>query len=291
VRILEGEGIKVVRPDEFDFGREFKTPFYSSKGVYNAMPRDILLVVADEIIEASMTWRARYFEFFSYRNLVQNYWKKGAKWSAAPKPLCDSELFDENFDTPKQRKSDPNEIAYVTSESEPCWDAADFIRAGVDLFAQRSQVTNKSGIEWVRRHVAPRGFRVHELNFDDPHSMHIDCSLQLVKPGHALVNPDTPLRQKDMFEKAGWKLQEMARPNIPKGQNMYMSSEWIVLNTLMRDPTHVFVQKGEEAVQKMYEKMGIKSIPVPVYHMNAIGGGFHCWTCDIRRRGKLESYF
>ena len=29
---------------------------------------------------------------------------------------------------------------FVTTEFEPCFDAADFIRAGWDIFAQRSQV-------------------------------------------------------------------------------------------------------------------------------------------------------
>lgn len=29
---------------------------------------------------------------------------------------------------------------FVTTEHEPCFDAADFIRAGKDLFVQRSQV-------------------------------------------------------------------------------------------------------------------------------------------------------
>ena len=29
---------------------------------------------------------------------------------------------------------------FVTTEFEPCFDAADFIRAGRDVFAQRSQV-------------------------------------------------------------------------------------------------------------------------------------------------------
>ena len=29
---------------------------------------------------------------------------------------------------------------FVTTEFEPCFDAADFIRAGKDIFVQRSQV-------------------------------------------------------------------------------------------------------------------------------------------------------
>lgn len=31
---------------------------------------------------------------------------------------------------------------FVTTEHEPCFDAADFMRAGRDIFAQRSQVRN-----------------------------------------------------------------------------------------------------------------------------------------------------
>ena len=30
---------------------------------------------------------------------------------------------------------------FVTTEFEPCFDAADFMRAGTDIFAQRSQVS------------------------------------------------------------------------------------------------------------------------------------------------------
>ena len=32
---------------------------------------------------------------------------------------------------------------FVTTEFEPCFDAADFIRAGNDVFAQRSQVCQR----------------------------------------------------------------------------------------------------------------------------------------------------
>ena len=34
---------------------------------------------------------------------------------------------------------------FVTTEFEPCFDAADFIRAGRDIFAQRSQVRYNKG--------------------------------------------------------------------------------------------------------------------------------------------------
>lgn len=285
VKVVEGEGIKVVRADAFDHGKEFKTPFFASNGLYSAMPRDILMVVGDEIIEATLAWRQRYFEFYAFRNVVLDYWKRGAKWTMIPKPSCDSRLINENH------SPDPKYGDFVTTETEPLVEAADFVRAGTDIFGQRSHVTNQAGIEWLRRHLAPRGIRVHELHFVEPRAMHIDTTFALVKPGYALTNPKRPLLEKDKFIKAGWKLVDAPIPSVPDGHPMWMASVWLAMNTLMKDPSHVFVEKNEVALHKVFEKMGVKSIPVDLLHMNTIGGGFHCWTCDIRRRGKMECYF
>lgn len=59
------------------------------------MPRDILLVVGNEIIEAPMAWRARFFEYRAYRPLIKEYFRKGAKWTTAPKPTMANELYDQ----------------------------------------------------------------------------------------------------------------------------------------------------------------------------------------------------
>lgn len=63
--------------------------------MYAAMPRDILIVVGNEIIEAPMAWRARFFEYRAYRSLIKEYFRKGAKWTTAPKPTMASELYDQ----------------------------------------------------------------------------------------------------------------------------------------------------------------------------------------------------
>lgn len=62
--------------------------------MYAAMPRDILIVVGDEIIEAPMAWRSRFFEYRAYRPLLKEYFKRGAKWTTAPKPFMSDELYD-----------------------------------------------------------------------------------------------------------------------------------------------------------------------------------------------------
>lgn len=42
---------------------------------------------------------------------------------------------------------------------------------------------------------------------------------------------------------------------------------------------------------QMFEDLGIQCVPVSLRHATSLGGGFHCWTSDVRRRGTLESYF
>ena len=53
----------------------------------------VLLVIGDHIIETPNVIRSRAQETFSYRTLLMEYMKSGAKWYSAPKPmLLDSTL-------------------------------------------------------------------------------------------------------------------------------------------------------------------------------------------------------
>ena len=69
ISILEGEGIKVVRPDIVKFGRRCKTPVWSAVGNACACPRDTLMVLGKKIIEAPCSFRSRYFENDAYKSL------------------------------------------------------------------------------------------------------------------------------------------------------------------------------------------------------------------------------
>src|SRR5437899_8105741 len=64
---LARRGITVRRPDPVEQSVSVKTPDWEVAGGHaTACPRDILLVVGNEIIEAPMAQRARYFEFRAY---------------------------------------------------------------------------------------------------------------------------------------------------------------------------------------------------------------------------------
>jgi glycine amidinotransferase len=161
-RILQSEGVKVVRPEPIPQDLPYSTPDWSSTGMYAAMPRDALLVVGDEIIECPMAWRSRYFEATAYRPLLKSYFRAGARWSAAPKPELKDDLYDRTWAEPDD--GEPHRL--VITEFEPTFDAADFMRFGRDIVAQRSNVTNDFGIDWLRRHLGEQ-YRVHVLEFDD----------------------------------------------------------------------------------------------------------------------------
>jgi len=290
--VLQHEGVTVRRPDAIDHSQAYETPDFKSQGLYAAMPRDILLVVGEEIIEAPMAWRSRFFEYRAYRSLMKEYFNAGAKWTTAPKPTMADELYDMNY--PIQSTEERYILAakghFVTTEYEPCFDAADFIRAGRDIFAQRSQVTNYLGIKWLQRHLGDE-YKIHVLSFKDPNPMHIDATFYTIRPGLAISNPDRPCNQLEMFEKAGWKIVNAPLPVIPESHPLWMGSKWLSMNVLMLDEKRVVVDKNEIPTQKMFESLGIKCIPVDMRYANSLGGSFHCWTCDVRRRGSLESYF
>ena len=64
-------------------------------GFSGAFPRDIWMVIGNEIIESPMAWRSRFFEYRAYRKLMTEYFKKGAIITTAPKPLMTEDLYDQ----------------------------------------------------------------------------------------------------------------------------------------------------------------------------------------------------
>ena len=183
--ILVAEGVKVRRPDVVDFKRGFRTPAWSSRGFCTACPRDGYIVVGDEIIESPMCWRTRYFEGDAYRSLFKEYFRAGARWTSAPRPQLLDDLYSYDYRIPAKSE----EMRYTINEWEPVFDAADFVRCGRDLFVTISNVTNRFGVEWLRRHLGD-GFRIHEIPSLCRQPMHIDSTFMPLAPGKVLVNPD-----------------------------------------------------------------------------------------------------
>jgi len=290
VRVLQNEGVTVRRPDEVDHAVPVKSPDWEVPMCNSATcPRDSLIVFGNEIIEAPMSVRARFFEYRSFRTLVQNYWKQGAIWTAAPKPILSAATFVQDYPianrggTKEQRDVEIRKGNLGLTDAEPVWDAADFLRCGKDVFGQHSLATNLLGIEWVRRHLTPKGFRVHSIQFNNLRPRHIDDTLVAIRPG-LLINATTiPLLYgDDLFSKSDWKIVQIPPTNPTCSLNV---------NMLSLDDRTVIVEEKEQDTVKVMESLGCRVIQIPFANVYNLGGSTHCCTLDVRRRGGMQSYF
>lgn len=291
-KLLEERGIVVRRPDPIDHAIQVRTPdFDCSFGHAQTCPRDVLLVVGEEIIEAPMAQRSRYFENRAYRSLLKEYFRAGARWTAAPKATMSEELYVEDYETvsaPYDYSSHPS-----LNEFEICFDAASFARMGRDVFWQPDIVSNSLGATWLQRHLGPE-FRVHRVEFVDPHPHHIDATFVPLRPGLALTNPDRPPKHGCLavFEENDWELVDAMPSTRPRRQaSVDEPSSWISMNILSLDEQTVVIEEAETRFGEMLQAHGFEVLTCPFDAVYKFGGSFHCCSLDVRRRGDLKSYF
>jgi glycine amidinotransferase len=285
---LRSLGVIVRRPEPVDFSIEYSTPWWKSKGLYAAMPRDVMLTVGDMMIEAPMAWRTRYFESQAYHKLLVEYFNRGAKWLSAPRSAMRDDFYDKNYDSEKPYINGKKQ--FPITNNEIAFDAADFVRFGKDILVQKSHVTNDIGIEWVRRHIGSE-YTVHEVEFDDPHPMHIDTTIVPLAPGKLLINPSwvDENRLPALFK--SWEILKAPPPSKPFDSALYFSSDWLSINFLSVDEKHIIVEENEDSLIKALKEWGFDPVPIPFRHFYPFGGSVHCATWDVRRKGTLESYF
>lgn len=287
IGILKAEGIIVRQPEPFDFNLTYKTPYWSSTGFTTSCPRDAFLVIGNEIIEAPMSWRCRYFESLPYKKLFNEYFENGAKWTAAPKPALSDDLYTEDASSKLN-----NEVVCITNESEIVFDAADFVKFGKDIIVARSHTTNLKGIAWLERHLGSN-YTIHCIeNVRAKCPMHLDTTLIPIAPGRLIINPkyfDTS-NLPSIFR--SWEIFTAPEPECFEGINTtYFGSLWLSLNMLCIAPNKVIVEARQKRLIKQLNDWGVETIPCPFAHYEPYEGAFHCATLDIRRRGALQSYF
>ena len=160
------------------------------------------------------------------------------------------------------------------------------------MFVTRSNVTNKMGIEWLRRHLGS-GFRIHELESRSRQPMHIDSTFMPLAPGKVLVNPEYLDVERLPPILKTWDVLVAPRPDPVEGimTRISMCSPWTSINVLMLDERRVVVDKSQVTLIRALKDWGFMPIPCPFLSYGAFGGSFHCAALDVRRRGNLQSYF
>lgn len=275
-------GIVVKGPDDWPHDLEFSTPFWTTRGFYNYCPRDIFMVIGDQIIETPNTIRGRYLESFSYRRILMEYLQAGARWYSAPKPMLLDQLFDVDHNYP------------IPRNDEPVFDAANVLRFGYDLLYLISCTGNEMGAHWLQV-VLGEKYRVHPCRINY-HGSHIDTSVVALRPGLLLCNPERV--RKEMLPNCfhDWKIiYSPPLVGVNRFSHEYLSqaiaTSWIDLNLFSIRPDLVVADCDQLPLIKLLEENGVNVLPLKLRHARMLGGGFHCVTLDTRREGKMESYF
>ena len=299
--ILEKRGIRVDRPTPLDFSQAIQTPDWKQDTMFGCMPpRDVLLTVGNEILEAPMSFRSRWFEYLCYRPLLAQYFKEDVnlRWETAPKPRLTQEAYKKEFWQEWNALSESEQWErtknsdWIITEAEPLFDAADVARLGKDLFVQKSMVTNEAGIDWLRRHYPDH--RVHKVTYREMLPWHIDATLIPLRPGLVLVNPERPPlsdAHNELFKQNGWELVEAPKSVRKEKMPLCTCSLWLNMNCLVIDPKTICVEAAETPMMELLDKYGFEVIPVPLFEVSPFGGGLHCATADVYREGSLEDYF
>jgi glycine amidinotransferase len=286
VAVLRSGGITVRQPDFWEEAVDVVTPDWESDTGHNSMPRDIALVLGNEIVETPPLVRSRYFEGHLYKALFMEYFNNGARWTVAPRPR----MRDENFDYSYALANGWSGAVPKNTAHEIMFDAPQIMRLGQDLLFNWSTQNHVLGAQWLARHVEER-FTVHPMRTGV--DTHIDCCLIALRPGlllvHAMFRDVNRFLPKFMhrWDKITYDPVDQHRETF--GQ-MQMSSPAITMNVLSLDRNTVLVEESAPDLIAVLQAAGLEVVTSSWRHGHIIGGGFHCMTLDIRRDGVKESY-
>ncbi len=321
VDTLEKRGVVVDRISiqPFMFNQPYGSPLgwvqQNAHGVNNV--RDVTMIHGKYIVEATTVRRSRVYERFNLRPIFEDYFRQDPELVhfSAPLPMLTDESFVRNYFhdfanvwTDEEKREKQHNWEYQLSEKEPLWDAADAMRFGKDIFHQASCVTNRAGMDWLKRMFAELGIRVHHVQFDTPtdpakpdnfRPWHIDVDFVPLRPGLCMYNADCPPITPEiweLFEANDWELVPAAQPTRIHRNHLalfgdYGEASWISMNTLSIDPKTICVEAGETAYCEQLDKLGFDVVPIPYDKVIPLGGALHCTTLDVFREGDCEDYF
>lgn len=235
---LESLDIRVYRPKDLDFE--------SFDGMYNYCPRDRVLIVGNQVIDAPMLYPTRKKELSAIEHLLGN--------------------------------------KFITCvDKDATFDAANICRIGKDLLYLVSESGNKKGAEWLQN-VLPN-HRVHILD-NIYKGVHIDSTIVPVREGLVVLNADRINEKNIPPPLKTWDKIWISENDIVTQDfvNYPYASKYIALNFLTINPYLVICDPKQTYLRHRLAEHGVESIGVDLRHSRTLGGGHHCVTLDLYRK-------
>lgn len=235
---------------------------------YNYCPRDIVFAHKDKALAAPMCLRARKKNYKSLEQHFENL--HVADFSQA------DDLYNEQCVL--------NPDVYALTDAEPCFDAANILRANDHLLYLISNSGNKKGAQYLQDHV---GSDTKVITVEGIYSyMHIDSTIAFLKEGLMLLNPSR-IPDKKILPKpfCDWDAIYCPDPtDIGYYPGYCNSSIWIGMNLLSINPNLVVLEKNQISLAKELKKYNIESALLEMRHSRTLSGCFHCVTLDTKRK-------
>ncbi|GAA2577107.1 hypothetical protein GCM10010399_03490 [Dactylosporangium fulvum] len=284
--LLAREGVHVRLPDPRPEPSPIRTPDWQTLAGHSVMPRDLFLVVGNEIIETAPMVRSRYLEADLYKGLLTEYLDNGASWTVAPR----SRLRPDNFDYGYALLHGYRGPVPVEQRHEPMFDGAQTVRLGRDILFNCSTENHRMGMRWLARQLGD-DYRVHEINVIDNH---VDTRVVPLRPGTLLLHHSVDVEQLPAFLR-NWDVIRYTPPAddlVPGvyGRRPVLAAPSLGMNVLSLDEERVVVAEEQVTLIKDLANAGFTPVTCRWRHGRVTGGSFHCMTLDVRRRSVLESY-
>ena len=295
-KTLEEFGVKVFRPRKLEKIKEFQTPEFKGYTYPVTNPRDLTLVIGNEIIETPVMHKTRFFENDLLKEVFLDYFRRGAKWTSAPRPS----LADSAYDLSYVKR---NEGQYTHWREHQCFphlyeimfDGANCLKFGKHIVMNVANENHELGYKWLSRHLEGT-FEIHKVSIADHH---IDGMFMPLRPGTLLINPESMASKIDLLPEPLKKWDKIIVPepdkSILSNDHLPLASPNIPVNVLSIDEKKVIVfdsGNGESnALIKILEKNNFEPVPILLRHSRLFGGGAHCATLDMVRDDSPEDFF
>jgi len=258
VEVLRDMDINVMRPNSYI------VPEY-----YNYCPRDTVLVHDDLMLAAPMAISCRRQEWKAMKNCLYPY----GQVVRSPEP-DNGNLYNSGC------IGNPDILAL--RDIDPCFDAANILRANDDLYYLVSNTGNKRGAEYLQELMPNK--RVHLIEGIYSY-IHLDSTIAFLREGLMLLNPSRVKNVEQLPESLrNWDIIWAPEPvDIGHYPGYCNASKWVSVNLLSINPNLVILEKHQDGLRKELEKHEIDSIMLPMRHARTLGGCFHCVTLDLER--------
>ncbi|MBI1805103.1 MAG: inosamine-phosphate amidinotransferase 1 [Ignavibacteriae bacterium] len=295
VEALKASDVRVRRPSIIVGSDRVQTPYWESFQSPPLNIRDQTLILGSAIIETSPHVRARLFENDYLKPLFLEYMQGGARWISMPRPTLSAGALDTSSITRNSEEQfalrDHHAVSLPNLGMELVFDGAQCIRLGEDIMVNVSNKNHELGFQWLQSNFGDN-FNFHRL--DRLADNHVDSMILPLRAGLWLVRGRKVLDSiPEKFRKWDFIIApETKRDMFPsyEGKNLSIASKFIDMNILSINENTVIVNSLYPEMIKELESHGFNVVPVRHRHRRLFGGGFHCFTLDVCRSGKLQSY-